>query len=307
MKGPLNRTSQKTTNGSLVKKEKIMFVTSGLKKRFRDIIPSSREPASEDMVDGRRQTHNLPINTHFLQRCLGNSFIQSTLANQPRPEPSGVQNDEPTVNRTARPYRKKSMGSGSVTGGATSSPPNFNIKVKYSDCSLCGDGLEAVQVFWGTRRTDGVKVGKHTTVFPPLAATYDTFVDGGKESPGGAVYSGNHPYYMGRADLPSSYGYIPSQGSAGSFSGCTINVTDAPGAVLLHDEAYFETAIACLNYDGKGKDKLLESFRWGWKGKGTSYTTWPIGGKTSGLEKLSSPSAKFKETLKADYPGYSYV
>jgi hypothetical protein len=120
------------------------------------------------------------------------------------------------------------------------------------------------------------------------------------------VYTGNHPYYVGRPDLPKSYGYVGGQGSAGSMSGCTANPTDAPGAVALHNEAYFETSIACLNYQGTGSDKLMDTFKWGWTGLGTTFKPSPVSNGNS-METAATPSAKFEETLKADYPGYSHV
>jgi hypothetical protein len=217
----------------------------------------------------------------------------------------GTAQAESLLSDAASSYRKKGTGAATISGGISGIV--MDVKVTYADCTDCKDGLEAIQVFWGTRRTDSVQVGKHTTVFPPLATTYDTFVDGGKNSPGGAVYSGDHPYYMGRADLPAKYGYIPAQKSAGTFSGCTINVKDAPGAVSLHDQAYFETAIVCLNFDGTGTDKVQDAFKWGFTGKGASYLSSPVGGKASGLETSTTPSAKFEETLKADYPGYTHT
>ena len=189
-----------------------------------------------------------------------------------------------------------------ISGGI--SGLTMNVSVSYSDCSGCKDGLEAVQVFWGTRRTDGVQVGTHQTTFSSKT-TYDSFVDGGQNSPGGAVYSGNHPYYIGRPDLPKSYGYVGGQGSAGSVSGCTVNPSDTPGAVRLHDEAYFETCIACLNHQGNGKDVLVDAFKWGWTGKGTTFKPSPTSSGSS-MEKSDRPSAKFEETLKADYPGYTH-
>ncbi|MEY8760247.1 eCIS core domain-containing protein [Chryseobacterium tongliaoense] len=196
----------------------------------------------------------------------------------------------------------QSISPGNITGGVTGL--RMNVTSTYSSCGACRDGLEAIQVFWGTRRTDGVQVGTHQTVFPPLAATYDSFVDGGINSPGGATYSGNHPYYIGLPALPSSYGYNPSMGSAGSASGCTVNPEDAPSAARLHDEAYFETAFVCLNYLGTNHDKLLESFKWGFANRGTTFKSSPTNAAGGGIVTASSPSTEFLNTLAADYPGY---
>jgi hypothetical protein len=194
--------------------------------------------------------------------------------------------------------------SGSISGGV--SGITMNVTGDYTPCAACGDGLEAIQVFWGTRRTDGVQVGVHQTVFPPLAATFDSFVDGGLNSPGGATYSGNHPYYIGRPSLPASYGYNTAMGSAGSVTGCVDNPQDVPGAARLHDQAYFETAFVCLNFNGSGSDKLLDSFQWGFTGRGTTFKPSPYSSQTA-IVNLSAPSAKFQETLRADYSGYSFT
>jgi hypothetical protein len=202
----------------------------------------------------------------------------------------------------ARWLDSKSISAGNITGGVTGI--TMNVASSYSSCGACRDGLEAIQVFWGTRRTDGFQVGTHQTVFPPLAATYDSFVDGGINSPGGATYSGNHPYYIGLPSLPPGYGYNSSMGSAGSASGCTVNPRDAPGAVRLHDEAYFETAFVCLNYLGTNHDKLLESFQWGFVDRGATFKSSPRNAAGGGIVTASSPSAEFLNTLAADYPGY---
>jgi hypothetical protein len=207
--------------------------------------------------------------------------------------------------KKSAPAAAGGLSAGSISGGV--SGLSMNVTVSYTDCTDCKDGLEAVQVFWGTRRTDGVQVGTHQRVFPPLAATYDSFVDGGSNSPGGAVYGGSHPYYIGRADLPATYAYVGGQGSAGSVSGCTANPSDAPGAATLHQQAFFETAIACLNYQGKGSDKLLDAFKWGYVSLGTVQQPSPTSAPSTSLATSSTPSAEFEETLKADYPGYTHV
>jgi hypothetical protein len=196
------------------------------------------------------------------------------------------------------------LGTGAISGGVKGL--TMDVTGKYTPCTDCKDGLEAIQVFWGTRRTDGVKVGKTTTAFPPLAADYDTFVDGGKNSPGGAVYTGDHPYYIGRPDLPKSYGYVGGQGSAGSVTGCTDNPRDVPGAATLHQEAYFETAFVCLNYQGAGKDKIMDSFQWGFVDLGKTFKPSPYTTATD-IVKRSTPTDKFFDTLKADYSGYAFV
>jgi hypothetical protein len=167
------------------------------------------------------------------------------------------------------------------------------------------DGFEAIQVFWGTQRTDGVQVGQFQRAFPPLAATYDSFVDGGRDSPGGATYSGEHPYYIGRPDLPASYGYNSSMGSAGSASGCVVSPSDAPAAAALHQEAYFETAFVCLNFRGSGEDEITKSVQWGFDQLGTVPKAHPRTTDPGPIVR-GSPSAEFGDTLRADYPAYPF-
>lgn len=197
-------------------------------------------------------------------------------------------------------------GLGSATPSVSWSGLNFSATGTFTPCTDCRDGLEAIQVFWGTRRTDGVQVGTFQRSFPPLTAVYDSFVDGGLNSPGGATYSGNHPYYIGRPDLPASYGYNSAQGSAGSVSGCTAAPSDAPGAAALHQEAYFETVFVCLNYAGTGKDKLMNAVKWGFNNLGAQHKASPYSSSTSALVS-SSPSSEFEATLQADYPAYSHT
>jgi hypothetical protein len=199
-------------------------------------------------------------------------------------------------------------GLGTATPSVTWSGLSFSATATYTPCDCCRDGLEAMQVFWGTRRTDGVQVGTFQTVFPPMTTVYDSFVDGGRNSPGGAVYSGDHPYYIGRADLPASYGFIPAMASsgAGSVSGCTVSPADLPSAAALHQEAYFETVMVCLNHQGTGKDKLMDSVQWGFTGLGATHKASPYSSSTTALTS-TAPSSFFEATLKADYPGYSHV
>ncbi len=210
-----------------------------------------------------------------------------------------TEHDTTTKSGHAGSLRDRQPGYG-VTGGV--SGLTMSVTSKTPGCA-CADGLEAIQVFWGTPRTDGVVVGKKSVT--RHGKTWHTFVDGGLNSPGGAVYNG-FPFYMGRSDLPATYGYNAAQGSAGSTSGCDITVTDTPGAVRIHDEAYFETAIMCLGA-GSGLDTVLDVFKWGFTAKGTKYKTSPgTGGKASGLETYSATSADFEATLKSDYPSYSH-
>jgi hypothetical protein len=194
------------------------------------------------------------------------------------------------------------LSSPTITGGVAGL--DMDVKVTFSSCADCNDGLEAIQVAWATGGPS--TVGKQKYVFPPVAATYDTFVDGGKNSPGGATYTGDHPYYIGRPSLPASYGYVAGQGSAGSVTGCTANPTDKPTAALSWEETFFETAIVCLKHQG-GSDKILNSFSWGFVKKGTVFQPDPwSSGKTTPVQH-STPTVMFTNVLKGDYPSYAFT
>jgi len=195
-------------------------------------------------------------------------------------------------------------GLGAATPAVTWTGLDFDAKATYTPCTDCKDGLEAVQVAWGAGGPS--HVGKAKATFAPLLQIYDTFVDGGVNSPGGATYNADHPYYIGRSDLPASYGYKPAQGSAGSVSGCTVNPTDRPTAATVFKEAYFETVMVCLNYQGTGKDKLMNAVQWGFTDFGKTHRVSPTDPATA-ASVTSSPSSDFENTLKADYPSYSHV
>ncbi len=82
---------------------------------------------------------------------------------------------------------------------------------------------------------------------------------------------------------------------------------DAPGAVAMHDEAHFETAIVAVEVKGTKKDKVLQAFKWGWTAKGTKPDVakgTEIAGKASGLAISGSVSPMFKNIVKHDYPKY---
>jgi hypothetical protein len=183
----------------------------------------------------------------------------------------------------------------------------MDVSVSFTTCSDCNDGLEAIQVAWATGPpAKAPKVGKQTMMFPPFAAVFETFVDGGKDSPGGLTYTGDHPYYIGRKDLPASYGWS-KRGPFGSVSGCTANPQDMPTAALAYDQVFFETAIVCLKHKG-GSDKLLNSFSWGFvkKGKVLQADIWS-GGQTAPINQHSTPTVHFLSVLKGDYPNYSFT
>jgi hypothetical protein len=180
----------------------------------------------------------------------------------------------------------------------------MDVTVSFTSCSDCNDGLEAVQVAWATGGPTTVGVQKY--VFPPLAATYDTFVDGGWKSPGGLTYGGgDHPYYIGRPGLPASYRYS-GRGPFGSVSGCTANPQDMPTAALSWDQVFFETAIVCLKHRG-GDDRLLNSFSWGFVNFGTVFQPDPYSAGRTTMRQHSTPTSWFLDVLRGDYPSYPFT
>jgi hypothetical protein len=179
----------------------------------------------------------------------------------------------------------------------------ITLDVTFSVSATPAAGLQAVQTFMGTRRSDGVKVGTYS--WTSGGQTWDAFVDGGINSPyvtmaGNAPAHPTQPYYLTASEVAGQVTWSKDHG--------TIQVTDAPGAAALHDEAHFETAIVAANHDGTTRDKVLKAFKWGWTGKGTKPdfpkgTT--IAGKSSGVNVSGSVSGGFKNIVKHDYPKYA--
>lgn len=57
-----------------------MFATSEIKKQNRGLASSSKKPAPQNRADGKGQSGYLAGPSHFLQRYLGNSYMQSMAA-----------------------------------------------------------------------------------------------------------------------------------------------------------------------------------------------------------------------------------
>ena len=169
------------------------------------------------------------------------------------------------------------------------------------------DSLQAVQTFMGTRRSDGVQVGTYSWQWK--GKTWDAFVDGGKNSPyvtlgGNPPAHATKPYYLTPTEVAAQVNFTKDTG--------TINVFDRPGAVAMHEEAHFETAIVAVNYNGTKQDKVLKVFKWGWLNMGTDPTVgkyWPnseIAGAKSGISLMGAVSPEFANIVKHDYPKYRY-
>lgn len=190
------------------------------------------------------------------------------------------------------------------TWGSAGGLSGLTLDVTFSVSDTPASSLQAIQTFCGTRRTDGKQVGTYSWVMG--GKTYDAFVDGGKNSPyvtmgGNAAAHPTKPYYLTADEVKKQVSFTKDAG--------TIRVYDAPGAVAMHDEAYFETAIVAVDFKGKGKDKILKAFKWGWTGKGTTPTVskgTEIAGKASGVNVSGSVSPEFKNIVKHDYSSYTY-
>jgi hypothetical protein len=269
-----------------------MFAKYESKGQTRDSAPTDKkhaEPEPGKALEGLRA----------LQRGLGNTYLQtvSTL-HQPEQDArfSGERLESNSPNGNQRDF--KSFGSAGGLAG-------LNLDVTFDVSSTPATSLQAIQVFWGTRRTDNLKVGKMS--FVENTKTYDAFVDGGINSPyvtlgGNSPAHPTMPYYLTVAEVAKQVKFSKDAG--------TIQITDLPGAVALHDEANFETAIVAVAGAGPGKDKLLKAFDWGWTAKGTKPTVDPktsteIAGKKSGLNIKDSISARFTSIVKSDYPTYT--
>jgi hypothetical protein len=242
----------------------------------------------------------------------GGRFLRSTAASRgtyesdrdARPAPAAREFGRdfsriPAFTKPAAPVnRLKTVGSSGGISGIT-------LDVTFSVSDTPATSLQAVQTFMGTRRTDGVKVGTYSWQWQ--GKTWDAFVDGGKNSPyvtmgGNPPAHPTQPYYLTPDEVANQVSFSKDAG--------TIRVFDAPGAVAMHDEAHFETAIVAVDFKGKGKDKILKAFRWGWTGKGTKSTIGKgteIGGKASGISVRSSVTPEFRNIVKHDYPKYETV
>jgi len=59
-----------------------MFVTKEAKKQTKGLVPPVKRQNSQDTPDSTRESANAPGSTHFLQRNMGNSYIQSVARGQ---------------------------------------------------------------------------------------------------------------------------------------------------------------------------------------------------------------------------------
>jgi hypothetical protein len=217
-----------------------------------------------------------------LQRSAGNAATTALLQRAPGSDET---------------FKSKTVGtSGGLTG--------LTLDVTFTVSGTPADGLQVIQTFMGTRRDDKVRVGTYTWIYK--GRRWDAFVDGGKNSPfvtmtGEDPAHPTRPYYLTQDEVDNQVTWDTDHG--------TVRIFDAPGAVALHDAAYFETAIVAINYRKTGRDKVLRVFKWGWTEKGGKPTIkkgTEIAGVDSGVKVRSSPSPEWRNIVKHDYPKYKY-
>jgi hypothetical protein len=192
----------------------------------------------------------------------------------------------------------------SKTTGTAGGLSGLTLDVTFSVTGTPADGLQVIQTFMGTRRSDAVQVGTYTWKYK--GRRWDAFVDGGKNSPfvtmsGEDPAHPTKPYYLTEDEVDNQVTWDTDHG--------TVRIFDRPGAVALHDAAHFETAIVAINYKGRGRDKILKVFRWGFTDLGTKPTIKKgetIAGVDSGIQVRSSPTPEWKNIVKHDYPKYKY-
>ena len=71
-----------------------MFAMKETKRQIRGLVPPIKRQNSQDTADGTRKSANSPGATHFLQRHLGNSYMQSVAGGQQSPADPFHQNPE---------------------------------------------------------------------------------------------------------------------------------------------------------------------------------------------------------------------
>ena len=161
------------------------------------------------------------------------------------------------------------------------------------------DGLQLIQTFYGTPRTDGKKVGK--TPISINGVRYEAFVDGGQFSPlvteGGVRPNTQEPYMHPM----EGYGSYTRAGKYIKFSNddAQLQWTDNPAAVLKHQTARFEITVVARNYMNTGRDLKLGSIKWGFD----SFGKRPIHNSSV---KLSNQSQISRKIISNDYKNYKF-
>lgn len=245
---------------------------------------------------------------HPLQRTNRNHSVRAD-ADGRRSDSAAVANARPghdfsRIPAFSRPTEKAPTAAQSQfkTWGSSGGLAGLTLDVTFSVSDTPAASLQAIQTFMGTRRTDGLQIGTYS--WKTGAQTWDAFVDGGKNSPyvtlgGNAAAHPTEPYYLTPDEVARQVAFAAKAG--------TIRIFDAPGAVAMHEEAHFETAVVAVDFKGTKKDKILKAFKWGWLGKGTKPTIGKgteIDGAPSGISVSNDVSPEFRNIVKHDYPKY---
>jgi hypothetical protein len=257
----------------------------------------------QDDADLRRSDRLL---SHFTVRFFNDCLPQAARVLDARPARGlGLYSAEHDLSVGGIPpensYFKVPLGVARVSGGVRDL--TFDVTIEVARCLEECSGLQAIQVVWKTAG-EGPGAG---TVVRRRGRRYDAFVDGGRRSPflednAGQPAHPTRPYYLTAGEV-SEY-----------VAGCQIRVIDLPTAVRFVPEAFFETAIICIDHRDSGTDKVVQVFRWGWVDYGGSFQTGPDRPKQPrrwlarrSPEKDVRVSDAFREILAADYPSYTLV
>lgn len=240
--------------------------------------------------------HNRPTDQPFFQKKGENHEGEGKGLFGERPFFVGDQHSQAA---TGSEDFKTKLGAGGIAGLVLDA--TFNVE--NTPCKT----LQIVQVFWGTPENAiaGMAIGKNK--FSKGKKKYDSFVDGGINSPyvtstGNAPAHATEPYYLTGAEHASQVVFNKDAGS--------IRVYDRPSAVVHFDEAIFETAVVAVDYKGKGKDKVLKVFRWGWKNKGADAIHGKgikLNGAPTGISMKGGFSGTAKQIISNDYPNYTFT
>lgn len=165
------------------------------------------------------------------------------------------------------------------------------LDATFNVMNVKADGLQVVQVFYGTPSPSGRVFGNIVTL---SGGKYDAFVDGGKNSPyvtlsGNQPAAAGKPYYLASSEVASQVSWNGNSG--------TLRVYDRPNAMVNFDQSRFETAIVAINYNGTGQDLVLGAFTWGWDDFGKTLVH-------SGVNLTGGLSGDAKTIVSHDYPGY---
>ena len=189
-------------------------------------------------------------------------------------------------------------------------PANYLLSISFAvaDCDKRCSQLQVVQVFYGSGRQQVFPPGVRVHAFDVGTGPFEGFVDRSPSSPAVVM----HDQAPGHKTKPYYYGPRELRRNA---SGCHITVYDQPLAVQLYRDAYFETAIVCVDLDHTGADRILKILRWGWSGnpgQPASKSFWPSAGAQAPPAdrqpvQAEAPGREFRNVLRYFYPDYEFT